>query len=241
MCNYSVKQQNPGSASFLAALCSGPKEIHLPGEFRESVPGWAGGVRHGRRLMGLISRAGLFFSWLSVSICQWIRVLTLTTALEEPAPPGLVAACWWEGRGQGCKRVKCPQGRLEAMQKWNGARFRCLQPKHFQSRINNTTFQFFAMKNNQLCVSKQFPKNNTNAGRAPKLFYKCWAYIWNPFAKSFLRAISCIPVMAALAGPWQTNISEGQLGMCQQWRAMSAWGTPISLAFLTPSDPKGSH
>lgn len=103
MCNYSVKQQNPDSASILAALCFGPKEIYLPGEFRESVPGWTGGARHGRRLMGLISRAGLFFSWLSVSICQWIRVLTLTTALEEPAPPGLVAACWWEGRGQGCE------------------------------------------------------------------------------------------------------------------------------------------
>lgn len=176
MCNYSVKQQNPGYTSFLAALCFGPKEIHPPGEFRESAPGWARGARHGRKLMDLLSRAGLFFSWLSVSICQWIHVLTLTTALEEPAPPGLVAACWWEGRGQGCKPVRCLQGRLEAMQKWNGARFRRLQPKHFQSRINNT-FQLFTMKNNLHFVSKQFPKNNTNAGMASKLFYKCCVHI----------------------------------------------------------------
>lgn len=126
MCNYSVKQQNLGSASFLAAPCFGPKEIHLPGEFRESAPGWARGARHGRKLKDLISRAGLVFLWLSVSICQWIHVLTLTTALEEPAPPGLVAACWWEGRGQDCRHVKCLQGRLEAMQKGNGARFRHL-------------------------------------------------------------------------------------------------------------------
>lgn len=189
MCNYSVKQQNPGSASSLAALCFGPKEIHLPGEFRESVPGWARGARHGRKLMDLISRAGLFFPWLSVSICQWIHVLTLTTALEEPAPPGLVAACWWEGRGQGCRRVKCLQGRLEAMQTRNGARFRCLQPKHFQSRINNTTFQLFTMKNNQHFVSRQFSKHNMNSGRASKLFRKCWAYIWIPFVKSFCKML----------------------------------------------------
>lgn len=56
----------------------------------------------------MISRAGLVFSWLSVSICQWIPVLTVTTALEEAAPPALVAACWWEGRGQGCECEMSP-------------------------------------------------------------------------------------------------------------------------------------
>jgi len=62
MCNYSVKQQNPGSANFLAALCFGPREVCLLGELRESVPGRARGVRHGGKLMDLISRAGLLFS-----------------------------------------------------------------------------------------------------------------------------------------------------------------------------------
>lgn len=61
MCNYSVKQQNTSSASFLEALCFGPREICLPEELRESVPGWAGGVGPGGKLMDLISRAGLFF------------------------------------------------------------------------------------------------------------------------------------------------------------------------------------
>lgn len=47
MCNYSVKQQNPISASFFAALCFGPGDILFPGGLRESVPGQAREARHG--------------------------------------------------------------------------------------------------------------------------------------------------------------------------------------------------
>lgn len=97
--------------------------------------------------------------------------------------------CVWE----------CLQGKLETIQKWNGARFRCLQPKHFQSRINNTTFQLFTMNNNQLSVFKQFSKNNTNAGRASKLFYKFWADIGNLFANYFSATTSSISLMLGLA------------------------------------------
>lgn len=65
MCNYSVKQQNPISASFFAALRFGPGDILFPGGLRESVPGQAREARRGGKLMDLISRAGgllfLFF------------------------------------------------------------------------------------------------------------------------------------------------------------------------------------
>lgn len=79
----------------------------------------------------------------------------------------------------------CLQGRLEAVQKRKGARLRCLQPKDFQSRINNTAFQLFTVNNNQLSVFKQFSQNDTNAGRASKPFCECWAYMISPFAKCF--------------------------------------------------------
>lgn len=170
MCNYSVKQQNPGSASFLAALCFGPREIRLPGELREPVPGRARGARHGGKLMDLISRAGLVFFMtfslhLSVDSCDDIDDYFRGSSTSWLGGSLLVG-----GQRTGLCVWVCLPGRLEAIQKWNGARFRCLQPKHFQSRINNTTFQLFTMNNKQLSVFKQFSKNNTNAGRASKLF-----------------------------------------------------------------------
>lgn len=59
MCNYSVKQQDPSLANTFAALCRGPGEILLSGGLRKSVPEQARGVRHGGKLMDLVSRAGV--------------------------------------------------------------------------------------------------------------------------------------------------------------------------------------
>lgn len=57
MCNYSVKQKNPSLANTSAALCRGPGEILLSGALGKSVPEQARGVRHGGKLMDLVSKA----------------------------------------------------------------------------------------------------------------------------------------------------------------------------------------
>lgn len=105
MCDYSVKQQNPSSVNFLAALCFGLREIRLPGEFRESVPGQARGVRHGGKLMDLIAGAGLFCGVFFMTFSLHLSVDSCADTDDHfrgSSTSWLGGSLLVGGRGQGC-------------------------------------------------------------------------------------------------------------------------------------------
>lgn len=104
MCDYSVKQQNPSSVNFLAALCFGLREIRLPGEFRESVPGQARGVRHGGKLMDLIAGAGLFCGGFFMTFSLHLSVDSCADIDDHfrGSSTSWLGGSLVGGRGQGC-------------------------------------------------------------------------------------------------------------------------------------------
>lgn len=70
-----------------------------------------------------------------------MHVLTLMTTLEEAAPPGLVAACWWEGRGQGCVCVSLSPGEAGSRTevKWSQVQMSAAETLPKQDKQHNSS------------------------------------------------------------------------------------------------------
>lgn len=181
--------------------------------------------------MDLISRAGLFFFMtfslhLSVDSCADIDDYFRGSSTSWLGGSLLVG-----GQRTGLCVWVCLQGRLEAIQKWNGARFRCLQPKHFQSRINNTTFQLFTMNNNQLSVFKEFSKKNHKCRKGIKTVLQMLSLHGKSFCKMLFSNSFFYLSYVSSGSQGSGGLREGLMLLrvnwrcVKSWRAIFAWGT----------------